>query len=238
MPHNRAAEIRRQLRARKAPVREHRSDRRILCLVPAAERLGNPPMHHGELRRMRRRERTRRRPDPEHHACARQALPLVREIVDTDAVRRMMIQFQRIVSDEERRRRPVRHRILRRERTRLIGRCRPVAAAQDDLQQRMGRCRLIREQDTLRADLLGRHARDEQHAPHIAVRGDAHIRQDEQFIRMPRVRDRRHARHIEPLCLQAPVQLRRRGAQDIQPLRRPMRERIRQRQHIQERDMP
>ena len=54
---------------------------------------------------------------------------------------------------------------------------------------------------------------------------------------MPRIRDRGHPRHIQILRLEPSIQLRGRGAQDIQPLRPAMRKRIRQRQHIQKRDM-
>ena len=54
---------------------------------------------------------------------------------------------------------------------------------------------------------------------------------------MARIGDRRHPRHIEILRLKPIIQLRGHGTQDIQPLRRPMRERIRQRQHIEKRYM-
>ena len=149
-----------------------------------------------------------------------------------------MIEFERIIPDEECPRCPLGHGIGWHERTRLVLRCGIVRTAQDNLEKRVRGRGLVREQDACVSDLLRRNAADEQHAPHIAVRGNAHIRQDEQIIRVPRVRDRGHPRYIEISCLQPPVQLRGRGAQDIQPLRCTVRERIRQRQHIQERDMP
>ena len=148
-----------------------------------------------------------------------------------------MVELQRIITDEHRRRRALRHGVSGRERPHLIRRRGIITAVQNDLQQHMGRGRLVREQDALCPDLLCRHTAHEEHAPHVTVRGDAHIGQDEQILRMARIGDRRHPRHIEILRLKPIVQLRGHGTQDIQPLRRPMRERIRQRQYIEKRYM-
>ena len=98
--------------------------------------------------------------------------------------------------------------------------------------------RLIREQDTRISDLLCRDTADEQHAAHVSVRGDAHIRQDEEIVRVPRICDRGHPRHIQMPCLEPSVQLCRRRAQDIQSLRSPVCKRVCERQHIQKRNMP
>ena len=186
---------------------------------------------------MLRRKRPRRRPDAEHHARARQPLPLPREVVDIEALGRVMVEFERIIPDEERTRSSLGHGIGRHECPRLVLRCGIVRTSQDDLEEGVRGCGLVREQNACISDLLRRDAADEQYTPHIAIRGNAHIRQDEQIIRVPRVRDRGHPRHIQIPRLQPSVQLCGRRTQDIQPLRSPVRKRIRQRQYIQKSNM-
>ena len=194
-------------------------------------------MHHLQLRRMCRRKCARRRPDTEHHARARHLLPLPREIVDVDSVGRVMVEFERVIPDEKGACHPLRHGILRCECPRFVLRRGIVRTAQDDLEEGVRGRRLVREQHAPRTNVLCGYARNEQNAAHIAVRGDAHIRQDQQIVRMARIRDRGDPRYVQIPRLEPPVQLRRRRTQDVQPLCRPMRERIRERQHIQECNM-
>ena len=137
-PHDGIAEVCRELCVREPSIRKNLADRSVPHTIPAIERALDPRMNHAELRRMHRRKGARRRPDAEHHAVPREELPLVREVIDTAARRRTVIELERIVPDEQGCRRPVRHGICRRECAHLIIGRGTVRTAQNDFEQRMG----------------------------------------------------------------------------------------------------
>ena len=104
---------------------------------PCVKGVRNARVHILQCTRMRRRKGTRRCPDTKDHAHACKAFPRLREIVDMTALRRMMIEPERIIPDDECGGSPRRYGVLRGECTRLINGCGMVDTAQDDFQQSM-----------------------------------------------------------------------------------------------------